>query len=379
MNKKNGKVFVWPTCTRIIHWTIALSFVASFVSSLNKSYLHYHVAFGWIFATMLIYRIIWGFAGPRYATFNTFKLNLSDLRWYFQEKIVDRWRKIPAGHNPASSWFTLIVLFFGSIIVISGFLLYGIQEGGGIFAFLNVKYYMHMIILFDIHMYISYFLLAWVIVHIAGVLIEQFYHKTNMVFAMVTGYKKAEGEDSDITFLCNIVSYIFIAISFGSFLYIVNTDDNIITKPTFVPIDYRIEHKIYSTECGDCHKTYPPYMLPSRSWDRIMKDLDNHFGEEITDANISRQNRTLILNYLSNNSAEHSSNKIAFKLVNSLDNEETPKAFTKTDYWREAHKSINPSVFKSKKVGNKAYCWSCHKGFENGVFSNEKISIPDIK
>ncbi|MDD5358647.1 MAG: cytochrome b/b6 domain-containing protein [Sulfurovaceae bacterium] len=376
MNKKDGKVFVWPICTRIIHWTIALSFTASFFSSLNKSYLHYHVAFGWIFGVMLIYRIVWGFFGPRYATFNTFKLNFIDLQWYFKEKVVNRWRKIPAGHNPASSWYTILVLFFGSLIVVSGAFLYGIQEGSGIFAFLNKEYYMYMIEFFDIHLYVSYFLFIWACIHIVGVMIEQFYHKTNMAFAMITGYKKAEGKDSDITPFGNIASYIFIIVSFVSFVYIVSTYDNMVTRSIFTPIDFEQEYKVYYTDCGNCHKTYPPYMLPSRSWKRIMKDLDNHFGEEITEANISKEARTSILTYLTNNSSEHSTNKVAFKLMNSLSKDEAPKAITKTDYWREIHKDIDPKIFKSKKVKSRAYCWSCHEGFENGIFRNDKISIP---
>ena len=93
MNKKEGKVFVWPICTRIIHWTIGLSFSASFFTSFYKEYIHYHIAFGWIFGVMLCYRIIWGFIGPRYAAFNTFRFNLGELKWYFQEKIIDRYQK----------------------------------------------------------------------------------------------------------------------------------------------------------------------------------------------------------------------------------------------------------------------------------------------
>ncbi len=376
MNRKEGKVFVWPSCTRIIHWTIAISFIASYFSSLNKSYLHYHVAFGWIFGIMLFYRIVWGFVGPRYATFNTFKLNLSDLQWYFKEKVINRWREIPAGHNPASSWYTILVLSIGSLIVISGIVLYGVQEGSGILAFLNKKYYIYMIDLFDAHFYLSYFLVVWACIHIVGVMIEQFYHKTNMAFAMITGYKKAQGEDSDITVFSNIASYIFIIISFASFIYIVSTYNNVVTKSIFIPIDFEEEHKVYYTDCGDCHKTYPPYMLPARSWKRIIKDLDNHFGEEITEANISKEARTSILNYLTSNSSEYSTNKIAFRFINSLEKDEAPKAITKTDYWRDIHKNIDPKVFKSKKVKSRAYCWSCHEGFEQGIFKNEKISIP---
>ena len=58
MNKKPGYVFVWPISTRIIHWMIALSFIAAFYTSFHEEELHSHVAFGFIFGVMLIYRII---------------------------------------------------------------------------------------------------------------------------------------------------------------------------------------------------------------------------------------------------------------------------------------------------------------------------------
>jgi len=69
MNKKEGHVFVWPIGTRIIHWLMALSFTAAFITSYYEYMLHDHVAFGFIFLTIIIYRIIWGLIGPEYARF----------------------------------------------------------------------------------------------------------------------------------------------------------------------------------------------------------------------------------------------------------------------------------------------------------------------
>jgi len=188
MNKKSGYVFVWPISTRVIHWMMALSFTAAFATSFYEYMLHNHIAFGFIFLTIIVYRIIWGFIGPRYATFDTFKLSLPQLKHYFVEKVQNRWRKIPAGHNPASSWYTVWALLVGSVIVSSGLLLYGIQEGKGIFMDLNDKYSQYIFILDAVHKYASYLFLAWVLIHITGVLVEQFWHKTSMVFAMLTGY-----------------------------------------------------------------------------------------------------------------------------------------------------------------------------------------------
>ena len=375
MKRKAGSVYVWPLCTRIIHWIIAISFTAAFVTSFTEQYLHYHVAFGWIFGVMLGYRILWGFVGPRYATFNTFKFSLRGLVWYFQEKIINRWRKIPPGHNPASSWYTVLVLVFGSVIVITGLLLYGVQEGKGIFAFLNARHCGSMFLLCDIHTYISYFLAGWAVIHITGVLIEQFYHKTGMVFAMLTGYKKSEGEDTDISRFSLIASYGFIILSVMAFYYIVSTYDNLFTRSSYPLVDYKKEHQAYATDCGDCHKAYPPFILPRRSWERIMDNLEDHFGEKITDQNISVSAQNSIREYLYAHSAEHSSREIAVKVLASV-GDRNPTSLSKVPYWREVHARIDPSIFARKSVKDRSNCAACHKDFEYGVIDDINIAIP---
>ena len=44
--------------------------------------------------------------------------------------------------------------------------------------------------------------------------------------------------------------------------------------------------KMYQKECGSCHMAYQPQFLPQRSWNKMMKNLDNHFDVDATlDAN----------------------------------------------------------------------------------------------
>lgn len=376
MNRKAGKVFVWPISTRIIHWIIAVSFFASFFTSFTEQYLHYHVAFGWIFGVMLGYRILWGFVGPRYAVFRTFRLRPAELVFYFREKIENRWRKIPAGHNPASSWYTLVVLVLGSAIVLSGLLLYGIQEGKGIFSFLNPACYPVMTILDHIHADISYLLAGWSVIHIIGVSIEQFYHRTGMLMAMVTGYKNTDGDDTDVSVFGRCASYAFIIMSVLAFYYIVSTNDNFFTRSRFAPIEYGKTEPVYLKACGDCHVPYPPYLFPERSWQRLMDGLDDHFNERITEQNISREARLSIRTYLYANSAERSSREAAYKMLRSI-GERRPISASKVLYWRETHAGIDPAVYRRKSVLSRANCAACHHGFEQGRLDDVDIRIPE--
>ena len=379
MNKRKNYVFVWPVYTRVIHWLIASTFIIAFILSLYENLLNLHVAIGIIFGLMLIYRTIWGFIGPKYATFNTFKLSLKQLKKYFQDKIKDRYRDIPAGHNPASSWFTLIVLGIGSLISISGLLLYGIQEGKGYLSYLNNDYYIYIDQLFLIHKILAYILLFWVVIHISGVLVEQFYHKTNMVFTMINGYKKANGEDSTPGKSQNILTYTFLILSI--FVLFVSTDGRhnpfVISK--FIPINYETEQPTYAYECGSCHKPYPPFMLPNTSWERIKKGLDNHFGEEIlyigkdNEHSISKNDQTIIFNYLKNNSADKSTREISIKVMKSLNGARGRKSITKIKIWKEIHKNIPRYIFTSKQIKDKSNCWACHRNFDKGIIEDIDI------
>jgi cytochrome b len=375
MNKKAEHVFVWPIGTRIIHWMMALSFSAAFITSFYEPMLHDHVAFGFIFLTIIIYRIIWGLIGPEYAKFKTFKLKPSQLKEYFVIKVTNRWRKIPAGHNPASSWFTVWALSVGFVIVVSGLLLYGIQESKGLFRDLNDNY-SHTIFLLDaVHKYASYLFTAWVVIHVTGVMVEQFWHKTGMVFAMVTGYKRTEGKDTKVKPLLSIFSYIMIIIAIATYFFIVSSNYNFLTLQKYTNVDYEQIHPVYAEECGDCHKAHPPYLLPKKSWKRVMGALDNHFGEEITEANITKTQQLSILEFLNENAAETSTREASVKLMHSL-GIRRPKAMTKTPYWRETHKEIPKSAFKDKEVEDKSNCAACHKDFEYGNLDDMNIKYP---
>ncbi|NEW60472.1 cytochrome C [Sulfurovum sp. bin170] len=373
MNRDEGKkVYVWNWGARVIHWMIALSFTTAFVTSFYEELLHDHVALGFIFGVMILYRIIWGFIGPRYAQFKNFMLKPSQFIFYFKEKVQNRWRKIPAGHNPASSWYTVWAMVMGTIIVISGLLLYGVQEAKGLLSYLNETHTQYIGILEIIHQYASYIFVAWVFIHITGVLIEQFWHKTHMVFAMITGYKKTEGEDTTVSIPLTIFSFSFIIMGILTYLFIVSSNYNFLTLQKYGNLDYEEIHSVYHEECGDCHKTYPPYILPQKSWKKIMATLDNHRGEEITEANISKVEQQSILKFLLANSAESSTREAAVKMMDSL-GKRRPKAITKTPYWRETHKNIPKSVYKSREVKDKSNCFACHKDFEHGNLDDMNI------
>ncbi len=374
MQSHNQKVYVWSLSMRIIHWVIACSFLLSFLTAFFHRYFILHIAFGYVFGLILCFRLLWGFIGPDYATFKTFILDSKSLIFYFKEKWHHRWRKIHCGHNAASSWFSLIVLAGGIGIVLSGIFLYGVQEGGGPLGSLNPHHYALSFIFEPLHSFISYFLLFWVCIHILGVLIEQFYHKTHMAFAMLLGYKHCIGNPTVVYKWQQLIAYSAIIGAMYLF-YTVLFSSTLLTRTTFSKHDYAQENLAFYEKCGQCHKHYPAFMLPLASWEKMMDGLENHFGEKISENNISISEQKSIRAYLIQNSAETSTHKLAFKTLKSL-GDMRPLSITKSSYWRHSHHQIKPSVFTQPSVKNKSNCFACHRYFENGIFENRFIHMP---
>ncbi|PLY05890.1 MAG: cytochrome C [Arcobacter sp.] len=372
---KNNQTYVWSFLGRLSHWLLVISFFASYITSFYEELLTLHVSFGIFVFGMFLKKIVWGLIGPKYARWSDFDFTLKNLKFYFTEKIENRYREIPAGHNPASSWFAFLVTWIGIFCCLSGFILYGIQEGNGLTSFLNKNYYSLMYIYDDIHIILVYILLAMIFFHISGVLVEQFYHKTNMVMAMVSGYKKAKGTDIKPRFCMVFFGSLYTFFVFILFFYVYFIPDNILIKSKFEKIDYKAMHKDFQFECSDCHNLIPPHLLPKDSWTELMSRQDNHYDEDL---NLSKSLAKSIETFLVENSAEKSTREASFKLHEEI-KDSKKFTITKTQYWINTHKNIPKEVFKSDKVESKSNCIACHKDFEVGILSDTNITYINNK
>lgn len=372
---KNNKTFVWSFIGRLSHWMLVTSFFACYITSFYEELLNLHIAIGIVVFGMLLMKIVWGVIGPKYARWSDFHFSLSSLKLYFVKKIKDRYREIEAGHNPASSWFAFLVTWIGIFCCITGFILYGIQEGNGLFSFMNEEYYTYMYIYEDIHIILVYVLIVMIAFHITGVLIEQFYHKTNMVMAMVTGYKKAKGEDIKTTYLMNFLGWIYIVATCMIAFSCCFLEDSIFTRSKFEKIDYKILHKDFQFECSDCHNLIPPHLLPKESWIELMKNQGDHYEEDLElESSLAKS----IQEFLVQNASHTSTREASFKLSQEI---KDSKKFTITDtnYWKETHKDIPKEVFKSDEIETKSNCAACHKDFEHGILSDINITYLHTK
>ena len=116
---REDTVRVWDLPTRLFHWSLAACVIGSLVTiNLGGNAVAWHFRFGYAILTLLIFRLAWGFVGPRYARFASFPPNpMAALRYLRgQEPSV-------AGHSP-----------LGALSVYALLLSLAFQAGTGLFA-----------------------------------------------------------------------------------------------------------------------------------------------------------------------------------------------------------------------------------------------------
>lgn len=122
---------------------------------------------------------------------------------------------------------------------------------------------------------------------------------------------------------------------------------------------------VVKEECGACHLPYAPSMLPARSWQRLMGQLDKHFGD---DASLAPETAQRITDYLVANAADTGGERFGTRLLHGVGNESTPLRITELPRWMREHRKVSDQEWRSKKVGTKANCAACHTDAERGYY-----------
>ena len=181
------KVLVWDWPLRVFHWLLVMAFAAAYVS--EDDALSLHVWAGYLIIVLLLFRLVWGFMGPRYARFSSFICSPRVSWRYFQTVITFNARRY-LGHNPAGAFMIILLLISLSLTATSGLLVYAADQNAGPLAGWVGSVYEEF--WEELHEFFANLTLLLVIGHIIGVMIESLIHGENLVRAMWTGYKRDE-------------------------------------------------------------------------------------------------------------------------------------------------------------------------------------------
>lgn len=131
---------------------------------------------------------------------------------------------------------------------------------------------------------------------------------------------------------------------------------------------------MYVKECGGCHTAYAPGLLPARSWQKMMNELDNHFGE---DASLDEPERLAILRWLTDYAADaQNATMLMRRIAASIPRGAQPQRITETPLFRHQHDEVPAHIWKRAKIGSKANCGACHTRANEGRYPEREVRIP---
>lgn len=132
-----------------------------------------------------------------------------------------------------------------------------------------------------------------------------------------------------------------------------------------------VNNPTYTENCGACHFAYQPGLLPSGSWDKILKGLADHFGEAIE---LDPESMNTIDEYLKSHAADNSSAKLSGKIMKSIGSQ-APLRITQVPYIQREHHEIKSSVFERESIGSFSNCAACHTTAEKGIYDDDAVTI----
>ena len=171
---------VWDLPVRIFHWLLAGSFAVAYLVAESEQLRSLHVILGYTATGLILFRVIWGFVGTRFARFSSFLFSPGAAIEYLRS--LPKQPQHYIGHTPAGSYAIYAILLTGLATGITGYMT--LKEIGGES-------------LEEVHEVCANVWLALVIVHIAGVFISSWIHRENLVRAMITGYKRDAQDQSN--------------------------------------------------------------------------------------------------------------------------------------------------------------------------------------
>jgi hypothetical protein len=123
----------------------------------------------------------------------------------------------------------------------------------------------------------------------------------------------------------------------------------------------------YETECGACHLAFPPALLDAGGWRQVMTKLDNHYGDNASLDDKTRQ--TLETFLVQNAGGDRVSGTPLAK--------GEPPRLTATPWFKRKHHEVPARDWQDAKVKSPANCAACHTRATEGSYREREIVMPN--
>jgi cytochrome b len=183
------RVKIWDPVTRLWHWVLAIVVMLgwSFGKFMSFSTIQWHFYCGYTIIGLLIFRYLWGFAGPAPVRYRAL-LPTPTRTFAYLKEFGKRNPSGSPGHNP-----------LGSLSIIAMMLLLTAQATSGLFIvsddFFESAPLAHLVSdavsnrLTWWHKLISKFILVVVGLHVIAIFYYLLWKKENLIKPMITGWK----------------------------------------------------------------------------------------------------------------------------------------------------------------------------------------------
>lgn len=167
---------VWDLFIRVCHWSLVTIVVSNLW--INEEGDPWHNWLGYAACGLIFLRFIWGFIGGPHVRWSAFFPTTKRLKEFFPLFIKGKEPR-QLTHNPIAAIGMISMLILVILLGVTGYMM---EEIDVFFGEDWVE---------EAHSYLSNILLAFMIIHVLGVLLASFRHRENLILAMFTGKKKS--------------------------------------------------------------------------------------------------------------------------------------------------------------------------------------------
>jgi len=344
------------------------------------------VFLGAVVAVLLLFRAAWALVGTRHARLAALRFSPRQVAAHARGLLRGDAPRF-LGHNPLAAWAMVAAFGLLAALSLSGWLVLGGEEQRGVWA--GVVSIPTGLDLHRLHGWLSCAVIAWLGLHLAGVVKESLRTRENLAWSMVSGRKRPEpggnepggtepgGNEPGGTGVPS--RWRVAALGMGLLVLageaplqrLIHLDDSQAPLPWSAPA--LAQDPSWTSACGDCHLPFHPSLLPARSWDRMLDEQGDHFGEDLVlDADTVATLRAFALA----NAAEAGATETAVRALRSTPADRAPQRITETAWWQTAHADIPPAAFETEPVRQAARCDACHRDARDGTFLDGAMAVP---
>lgn len=182
---------VWDLPTRVFHWALVVIIAGAFITQyMGGAAMDWHFRFGYAALALVLFRVLWGLMGPRYARFASFLRSPATIVAYLRGRAGTH---SSSGHNPLGGLSVLAML---AVILL--------QAGSGLFTNDDIASEGPLAHFIDkdlsdqvswLHAQVASKLIYGLVgLHLVAIVFHRVLKKRDLVTPMITGDQAVEGD-----------------------------------------------------------------------------------------------------------------------------------------------------------------------------------------